>query len=273
MSANIGILYENLSDASTVTLAASHESGDRTAAKLQNIDVTNIWRANSLSPYLTVNFGSAKLINAIAVINTNFTNGATWRIRAATSEANLTASPGFDSGNVSAWPAASGTQIRNNVNPFYFINGGAQFQWWRIDFADSGNTDLVLDAGRLVMGNAFQPKYNADFGLRLGIRDLATSTRTRGGQPDFDKIGKLRTIEFALSLLSTSEAVNSVFDMQALNGISTDVLVFPLPLEDTENFHANVIWGPMRELTPIETRAMPARRMRWLTRISVEERI
>ena len=273
MSDKLGVLYQNLVDDSTTVLTASHESGDRIDDKLQTVDITDIWRANSLTPNLVLDFASAVTIRCIQLVNTNLTNAATWRIRGATSQANLTSAPGYDSGDISAWPAASGAQIRNNINPFHFINGGSQFRWWRIDISDAANTDGVIDAGRLVMGNAFQPEINAAFGLRLGAKDLARSGRTRGGQPDFDKIGILRYLEFALPQLTFAEAHDSILDMDLLNGITSDVLVFPLPLRFTEQWHVNVIWGTMVNLAPIELLSSPGSKMRFNKRIRVEERL
>lgn len=89
--------YSDWGDAATLT--ASHEQTETPASNLQRIQPTDLWSSTNLTPYLTLDRGAAlHRWNALKLIGTNADANATLRIRTASTEANLTASPLFDTG-------------------------------------------------------------------------------------------------------------------------------------------------------------------------------
>lgn len=84
------------SDAAAIT--ASHEQAATPAANLQRYQPSDLWSATNLTPYLELDRGSPQLWNLVLPLFTNAQAFDTFRVRAATSQANLTAAPSFDSG-------------------------------------------------------------------------------------------------------------------------------------------------------------------------------
>ena len=197
MARRILIGRRNMADVSGVVLTASGAAGSLVAGNLLTDDVTEVWRVGAVSGVnLVVDLGAAAAIGMAALINTNLTSGATWRIRGATSEANLTASPGYDSGTVSAWPAAASTEIFGYVNPLSIPAAPQSYRYWRIDLTDASNPAGYLQAGRLVLATVIEPGRNFRRGRQVGWSDPSVKKRTRGGQLVPRREEKLRYLDF-----------------------------------------------------------------------------
>lgn len=86
-----------LSDAATIT--GSTAASGAPLSYLQRMQPGEVWQSSSLSSvYMEADLGSAKEIDLVALLFNNATSEGLWRIRAATSQANLTAAPTYDSG-------------------------------------------------------------------------------------------------------------------------------------------------------------------------------
>lgn len=274
MPTKLLIGFENELEDSAAVLTASNEFGTQTVDKLLVADLTDVLVMASLTPNIIVDFGAAQDIGAIFWGNTNITDQATLRVRAATSEANLTANPGYDGTVLNAWPAASGVDIRKHglyVNPFEFFSADKSFRWWRFDWSDPTNLSTSLSIGRLVMVKPFFPSVNAAFGLNFSSEDLSLKTLTVDGQPSINRRSRLRRLEFSLELLTDAEAFDTIYPAELLVGTSQDILICARP-DETDDYWLNVIWGTLQELTPMAVKPMQSTGLRWGKRFSLLER-
>ncbi|MBT8123696.1 MAG: hypothetical protein KJO81_02600 [Gammaproteobacteria bacterium] len=185
---NLVVAKPTLSDAATLTESNSSADYPLTNALTQQPRETVRTNSNSDS-YYVANLGAAYAINLIALLYTNADISTLWRIRGATSEANLTAAPGYDSGTLNLWGGGSPVDDWSDwdrVHGLHMPSTAQTYQWWRIDV--SGLSGLsYFEFGRLYISVAYQPTRNADIGLKLtsidssfGIDTAAAHYRRQG---------------------------------------------------------------------------------------------
>lgn len=231
----------NWSDAATLT--ASQEATDFPATNLQLMQPTDRWETNNLtSLYLELDRGSAMTWNQVALLFTNATSSATWRIRAATTQANLTASPSHDSTTITLW-ASTGLDTWDRRHGLYWLPAGHSSRWLRIDITDGSNPDTVFRAGRLYVANAWQMSRGRLFGdSALGWIDPSVRTVLPNGQIMVRRSSPRPLSRFTIVSTTESEFKNNADELDRLRGGSRDVLVVIDP-GDSSYLHRNMIYG------------------------------
>jgi hypothetical protein len=148
-------------DAAVVT--ASDAVGTLPVSNLKRYMPFDRWRTNLTveEAYLTIDFGSAKPVRVVWLGYTNASEDATWRVRAATSEANLTADPVYDSGTMSHWPA-SNLSNWERTHALLVLQGALACRWWRIDVNNVDSDDNYYECGRLYMADPWTPSRGMD---------------------------------------------------------------------------------------------------------------
>lgn len=256
---NVLIASPALSDAAL--LSAAIDVSSMPPSNLLTMQPYEVWR--TLTPAaasLVFDLQSAQTINLVALLFTNASATATWRIRGATSEANLTAAPGYDSGALTIWPVGvpgAGLSIRRTVDAIKFLAAaggpGAQtFRWWRIDIADAANPSGWFQAGRVYIAAANQPQRNLAYGW--GIRPVAPALRRRSAGGQLHVVSGARggrVLRFELRWMTEAEAMGWLFDLAQQRGSSRDVLAIRDP-DRPELFAVQAVYGLMGE--PDETR-------------------
>lgn len=251
---NIVIATPVLSDAAVLT--AGSEAADMPAANLLTQQPIDVWRATDLAnAYLVADLGAAAAINLVALLYTNASSAAQWRVRAAASEADLTAAPGYDSGLVDMWPHA-GLETWDWTHAFRWLGvagatpGPQTFRWWRIDVADPGNAAGYVQAGRLYLAAAWQPTRNLLYGWSVGFIDFSAKVRAAGGQILPGSRPLHRVARFALRCDSESEMYDNAFEIDRRRGTSGDVLVLRDPATPSRLMKQSV-YGTLSSLEPI----------------------
>jgi len=142
-------------------LTANAETVGMESVNLLDWQPQIVWRSNaSLTPYLVIDLGTAQTINRLALLFCNVTAVATMRVRAAPSQANLTAAPIFDQTGL----ALPGTyDDGGDKHAICRIAGSISARWWRIDLSDAGNTAGYIESGRLWLGKAFEPAFQPNW--------------------------------------------------------------------------------------------------------------
>lgn len=252
-----------LSDAST--LSGSTASGSLGVDNLKTPSLKQVYRAaNAGAVYIVSDLLTAKSINLVALVGHSGSSRSYARIRAATSEANLTAAPGYDSGNVpfrshqSGYDAgwASGVQdeqygsMDKNLFVRYFT--AQTFRYWRIDIIDPNS--VYLDIGRLYISQAWQPAVNMDYGAPAGWIDPSRDSRTVSGELIPLERKKYRYTEFTLSFASEDEMFDNAFEIERLRGATKDVLYINDP-DATKHLQRRSFYGKMKGLQPISNHA------------------
>ena len=142
--------YINLTDAAAATLTASSEVATCPVQNLQDAQLELPWKTaiGTTAPAITIDLGAVTTFRLVSLIATNFSAAATWRIRTADTEADLTASrttiraPASRPGRRTRRSRHAATSTRSTSSPADQAN-----RWIRIDVTDSSLTRI--QAGRL----------------------------------------------------------------------------------------------------------------------------
>lgn len=249
--ANLILAMPTISDPATMAAVGSEAAGME-AVNLFKKQPSDLWRATDLGNiWFEVDLGSAQAIRLIALLFTNATSAATIRVRGATSQANLTAAPGYDSTAVSHWPT-TGLDNWEKTHAILWLSSAQTYQWWRIDVVDAANPDGYYQAGRLYLANPYQPSVNIQYGWGVGFIDGSPTSEATDGQLYIDERKKYRVLNFTLDFESESDMYgdNTAFDIDLRRGSSRDVLCIVDP-EKTARLMDWSIYGRMQGLRPI----------------------
>lgn len=258
------------------SVAASSEEGLLTADHVQTTRPDQVWRATgATAEYLTWDFGEDVIVEALALVAHNLSASATLRLRLGTSEANVTAAPGFDSGVVSAWPTSGKPDDLDWQAYFSLVlaDNSTGYRYGRVDIADPSNADGYVQAGRLFVGPAFVPAINVDLNPSLGLVSPDEVGRTAFGHAFGDNRGPAaRLMQLPMSALDEDEMGNEMFELQRYCGLSKD---FALCLDPaaTTRFHRYSMQARFSSLNSFT--AQPAWNASgiqvWQTTLAIEE--
>lgn len=236
-----------LSDAATLT--TNNELGTLPATNLQKMQPTKVYRTNSLDAiYMEMDLGSISPFNLVAMLYTNASSTATWQVRAANTQADLTAAPGYDSGILTHW-ASPGISDWDRTHAM-LSTGQQSYQWIRIDIVDPANPDGYYQAGRIYISDAIIPSVNISLGWSLGWEDDSTTQDSLGGKTFVIPRQKRRLLNFSLDFLTEIEMNNDSFSLDRLRGKSKDIFVIK-DIDDLSLRHSQSVCGLMKDLSPI----------------------
>lgn len=264
---NLVIANSTIIDAAEIT--AGSESLSMPATNVQNPQPSKRWRTDGLSDmYLEIDLGSALAINLIAALYHTGTQAATWRIRAATSQGDLTADPDYDSTAIDMWeddwPAD-----QSPLHAIHWLGDTPQtYRWWRVDFIDAGNPDDYIEVGRLYIDAAWQlpDNKNISYGWGLQFVDPSPAHRSKGGQHYVEALDSWRTLQAAVDWLDEDQMYDNLYELQRRRGHRDDVLVIRDP-DATTHLLRQSVYGRMAQIQPI----VHAKAQVFRTRILVEE--
>lgn len=235
-------------DSDAATLSASSAVTSLPVTNLQTIQPAQVWRSTSNAPQtIDVAFASAVAANALALVATNVSGAALVRIRAATLPANLSAAPALDTGwqplfpptgrpTSPDWPSVIG--LRRWMND-------TAYRFWRVEIADSLGAVSYIEAGRLVLGRAWQPTQNLDLGgTPFGFAPADVQLATPFGRTFTNRrsLSPPRLFEISVFALTKREAFDGIFELQRLRGLWGDVVCALDPGEGAD-FHRFTMQG------------------------------
>lgn len=259
--ANMVLAMPVLSDAAT--LSASNSAGTLPIGNLQKRSLKEVWRAlDPENAFIIIDLGEAKEINLVALLGHNGSSRASGRVRAASTEGDLTTSPGYDSGLLpfrshqsgydASWASGVADEeygaLDKNMFLLWLGNATETYRYWRIDIDDPNIS--FLDVGRLYISKAWQPQTNMDYGLAEGFIDPSRKPRTVSGEVSPVQRQAYRYSEFQLSFLNEAAMYDNVFEIERLRGRSKDVLFIQDP-EATDHLQRRSVYGLMESLQPI----------------------
>jgi hypothetical protein len=205
-------------------LACAAADAGAPATNLANDDPLSTMRVQGSSSFNIVFHTPGRAIDVIALLGTLANEDATWRIRGATSQANLTASPTVDTGAV-ALRVNSGIGRRSSYHAYRRLSTSYTLEWWRIDITHTAPTFI---ARNLVVGLARQ-SVNYSRGAGKGPNDYGSMSRTVLGSPDRVVGWRGKSIDFQLSWLNEAEFEAKWSDLDTLVGLTYPVLAIPNP--------------------------------------------
>lgn len=227
--ASIVIARADLPSAAVLT-PSSQASASLGVGNLLTLNPRQKWRTVNLTVSVVVDLGAALARNTVAMLYSNATSAATWQVRAATSEANLTASPGYDSGSLSHFPGGADLSTWEETHARLHIGSDQTFRWWRVDVTDAANPDGYYEAGRIVIADRFQPEFSATR-VEPIFSEPAVRTKSQAGGVTPRAQTKRRGVRFTVFAMSEAEAFGSLSPLYRDAGSSRAVLVDINPAE------------------------------------------
>jgi hypothetical protein len=222
-------------------LAAGNNPGATPASNLALMQPGDMWQSSNLtSLYFEVDLGSAQAINLVALLFTNLTAAATWQVRGATSQANLTAAPGYNSGAISFRAETASAETR--LHGYLFLSTAQNYRYWRVDLTDAANPATFVNAGRLVISSAWQSSRFQRKGEAITVTDTSKITRMTGGQAIPTPYPVLMGRDFTIPYLTEDEMYAQVYELARLRGTSKEALVIMDPAATTHQ-QKKMIYG------------------------------
>jgi len=261
--ANMLIGWSDWGDAATITDSSTETTGFE-ATQVQATQPTDYWESQANEPYLVLDRGSSQTFNVVALLFTNLPADSTWRIRAADDEASLTdGTETYDSGVIDfRVPGDDDTWDRHHG--LHYISAGVTARWLRIDISPASVLSLdfvsgaysltgyegTLEAGRLIVGNLFQPNANDSYGRQFGPVDPSSVARSDTGALYADDRTPYLAADITLGFLSEAEAYGTMFGILRRRGRRNDVLYVGDPAEDAYLMQ-QIIYGHIIQSRPI----------------------
>lgn len=226
------------------TLAGSNTVETLPLSNLQTDIPFDRARFTSTSPYVVADLGAAVDVNLVWLGYTNVTSAATWRIRAASTEAGLTSSPGYDSGAVTAWPSASiNTRQYPRVHALAFYSTAKSFRWWRVDISDAGNPDGYIDVGRMIVDAAFVPEAGRQTGASIQYVDPSVVQRPAAGGAIGRQIVGYREAAIPFNFRSRADTVGVLARLDRVRGRARPILYVDDPDDSTYLMDVTIYGG------------------------------
>jgi hypothetical protein len=188
-------------------------------------------------------------------------NRAKWRVRMASSQANLTAAPIYDSGvldmlevgvaeNDFEWGENGGYEESDGLKrqAFHTPTSAVTARYIRFDFDDSldvgSRPDNYVQLARLWISNSYQPSLNVVYGAEVFVDDNTNSSESESGVEHFAPlVVKQRRLVAGFNDLPSRELMQSIFgSLFAQGGVTKELVVLLRPM-DPESYIFEAIHG------------------------------
>lgn len=267
--ANIMIGFPNRTD--SATLSGGSWSGSLPLTNLQDRTLGKKARSANLlaaSTKFDIDLGASKKIRLIGLIAHNLSLAATYRLRGST--VSNFATTVYDSAWLEVWPVVYPYQTLDweddnwwsgkytaeqlagvNWNLIVVLPTNKLARYWRLELLDADNTAGYIEAGRLFIGGAWQPKNNASYGMGTQWETPTTVQTAISGAEYFQRRNPARVVRFSFDWLSVDEGLGNAYEVQRRAGIDGEVLYVFDP-DDTVHAIRRRFLGRMRQLNAIE---------------------
>ena len=244
-------------DSDQATISASSVVATLPAPNLQNVQPTRKWRSAGGVASLTIT-GLDVAANTLALVGVNFTSSCWMRLRGAATLDGITDAPAIDTLLRSPWPGGVKPSARNWPQHTVLLrwDNESVLDFWKIDIVDSGVE--YLEAGRLMMGRAWQPSDNWDLGgepIAFDPRDVAAETDRGHTFTDRKTLSAPRQFELRITAGNRREVLDGLAEMQRLRGTWGDVLCCLDPGETTDahlfTMQGRFLSGPRYAMPPL----------------------
>lgn len=168
----------------------------------------------------------------------------TWRIRADANESDLAGgSATVDINGWSFWPLSGKPTGRDVYHSFYRHSAVLSLQWLRLDFTLAA---APFEIQRIMIGKAFQPGINIDFGYGAGYQATGLKDRSVGGHAWGTPGRPLAVRRVTLSALTEAELYGSLHPILRNRGAEQDCFVCLEPDADSR-LADQMLWGTVED--------------------------
>lgn len=239
MSNNLRIIYNNWTDAATLSLiSGSTQSGFQLSA-LKSARKGVVWRSTGTSATIQLDFAQDQVVGGVALPFCNLSKTATVTVQLYTAAGSListtTSNPAapFQQLTQAQWGA-----LPNGVTS-YAYGGGAHARCWitptscrrvRVAVSDASNSQGYLELSRLVVGDYWSPTYNTEFGLTVQYEDSSVQQRTEAGSLMTSTGTLAKTLRLNLTYMTATDR-NRLLEIVRGVGTKYPVFVSTFPLD------------------------------------------
>lgn len=175
---------------------------------------TDTWRSTDLaSPEIEFTWATGQTISGLALAFTNLIAGSTMRLRLYDAESggtllydNITtlvdsidAPVGFTSINSLTFNYGGGVHLST------FFDAVPSVRRASITLTSASNPDGFIEIGRIVIGDAFEPDDNANYGAKTSFEDTTKKIRKSSGNLSVNRGTVSRAIEFDMGDMSEND--------------------------------------------------------------------
>ncbi len=252
---NLAIISANLVDGGSLSATSEASGFPVTNLKLEQKSLT--WRSIGTSATITATMPSA-IINGVALAFTNLTSSATIEIQLYLSGASQLTTGALPMGFTYDPPHGFAT----NSGVSFAFGGGNYFSSFfadktadevRVIINDASNPDGRLEISRLIIGNGFTPKYNADYDALLTPLDKTQGKRKESGDAVINRGTISKQLSFDLSAMP-AEDKQEVNKIARRNGKSSPVFISLMPNVGGEDEQSYQIYGYVTDDIPAVVR-------------------
>ncbi len=236
---NFLLLNPELSDAGAITGYGTIASSMPAGNLLTRTPGTRCRWTATAGAYLVLDLGAAASWDTVVLCAHTAGASDTFRVRAATSEANLTAAPAIDQTGISFWPASGKPTRTDAFHSFWRWSAVVTYRWLRIDFTLAA---APFELQRLMAAKAFQPARNYGYGSGSGFLATGLKTRSIGGHSHGTPGRPLRVKTLLLEALSEAELFESVDELLRTRAAEKDVFMVLDPEADAHRAD-QMLWG------------------------------
>lgn len=237
-----------------VDVSASSEALNFPTAHLTDPQPKVIWKAAASGQVtLDIDLGSIQAVDSVFLGFTNANAATTWEIRASSSLIFLGNASSIVK-DFSAFRTSSDETLSHHHG--FWTGHSVAARYMRLTISQS---HAPFEAGTLVIGQSFRPRYNYDWGAGRSLTDLSTTRTLRGGQQDVFQDAIVPNWRFVLGNLDDMELAK-LWKITKKHGKSTPLLVVEdpdTPLDLQEALH----YGTFRDINAYERRN--ASKNRW----------
>lgn len=256
MASNLKIVSTNIGR--TATLVASSESGVFTADNMQLDSKTLIWRSTGTTESITATFTSAS-VSCVSLPICNLTSTATMRVRVYTLSGDVV--DVLDTGNILCCEYTTINKIdftdgALNSNTFSYGGGTYATLFFTetvgekvvIDIIDTANTNGYIESCSLVIGSAWTPTLNADYGATWLLNDTSKHSRNDSGDLMTARGARYRSLSFSMGQMDASDRAEFM-EILIRNGLSINLFISIFPESiDTQEKQMYQIFGKLTKL-------------------------
>lgn len=219
------ILYNNVIPSANA-LTVTSQTGDLGADNLKTYNKADVWRSGGLTASINASF-SSNLINCVSLAVTSLSSVATIRVICGSVDTGDVAVVGYSMLDKVDFGTGS-----LNANAFNY--GGGNYatitfdpqttNTISIEIKDPLNNLSYFDISSAVVGYAFTPTFNADYGAELKFNDNSVHTRTDAGNMVVEKGTRHKQLSFSLSNMVDADR-EFISEMFVGNGATVPVFV------------------------------------------------
>ena len=264
------IAYQNILD--DATLSGGSWQTTLPLSNLQQRPLQRVARstdASGNSTQFVMDFGRARTVGLVALLNHNASVDASWGVR-------LSDDAGFATviyeWNDDVWSSLynsldlawedenfwSGKPTAESLagytwNAYHLLPTAQAGRYLEVTITDSGNADGYFQLGRVFVGAGWSPVIDLAPGASLGYETETTVQRSLAGAEYFERQEGYRVARFALRGLSKNEALIQALDMQRIAGTDGEVF-FAWDTADRATIHSlrRTFLGRARKLSALE---------------------